>query len=311
MTTFSVIGAGAVGGYYGARLADAGHEVTFVFQNDADYIREHGFKIASPLGDIDLKNPLCVKQATDLAPADVVIVALKATVNPVIAPMIVQALKPNGTVLLIQNGINCEQLYAEHLSEDQSVVGAIALIAAERTERNKVEHYSLGSLNIGRYLDGYKTAPADDALKQLASTFVDAGVPVNVEDSLLTARWQKLLWNSSFNPISVLADRNSKEMTEEPHCAELVKRVMDEVLAAARADGCTALTEADNEMMFQSSVHMEPYDPSMKVDFDHGRIMEADAILGEPIRRAQANGTPTPNLQVIYDLISSLNAKVG
>lgn len=309
MTTFSVVGTGAVGGYYGARLAEAGHEVTFVFRNDADYIREHGFKVKSPEGDIDLKSPNCVANTPDLEPADVVIVAVKSTVNQDVAPLIGNALKPDGTLLLIQNGINGEPLFAKYLDDAQSIVGATALIAAERTERNVVEHFSLGSLNLGRYLANYATAPDDLTAQRLADVFNDAKVPTHVSQSLLEARWQKLLWNASFNPISVLANRNSFEMTEEPHCADLVKRVMNEVLAASRADGCD-LTENDTELMFQSSVHMPPYQPSMKIDFLNDREMEVDAILGEPIKRAEANGTPTPDLKVIYDLIASINAKL-
>lgn len=311
MTKFSVIGAGAVGGFFGARLADAGHDVTFVFRKDADLVRERGFIVKSAQGDINIPNPQVVSSATDLELADFVIVAVKATANGSVLPMIKQTLKPAGAVLLIQNGINAEPEYAAALDAGQSVIGGIAVIAAERTEPNIVQHYSLGALTIGRYEPDYALASDDDQTNQLAEVLDAAGVPTHIAGSLLSARWQKLLWNGSFNPVSVLANMNSKEMTDDPSTTALCKRLMTEYLAAANADGCDDLTPVDLDFMFQSSVHMDPYYPSMKVDFDNGRLMEVDAIVGEPLKRAAATGSPMPSTQVVFELMSALNRQIA
>lgn len=310
MATFSIIGAGAVGGYFGARLAEAGNDVTFVFRGNEDYVREHGFTVSSPLGDIDLKNPDCVGDMSELKPADYVIVAVKATANPAILPGIASTLNPEGTVLLIQNGINQEPLYAAQLSDKQTVIGASALIAAEFKGQNHVDHFSLGALEIGTYADGYAKTEGDARAKELADIFQAAKVPVNVDDNLLRARWQKLIWNAAFNPTSVLTGLNTKEMTDDAHASAYVKRIMLEVLAAAQADGCTELTENELDGSFQASVVMDPYFPSMKVDFDNGRVMEADAILGEPIERGKAVGVDMPALQAAFDLISAINGRL-
>ena len=311
LAKFSVIGAGAVGGFFGAKLATAGHDVTFVFRSDTELIRERGFTIKSAQGDFTIDNPQVVADAAELEPADFVVVAVKATANEAVIPVIKQTLKPGGAVLLIQNGINAESDYAAALDPDQSVIGAIALIAAERTEPNVVQHYSLGALTIGKYGPDYEAQPDDEQTKDLAAILDGAGVPAHVANSLLSARWQKLFWNGSFNPVSVLASMNSKEMTDEPHAADLCKRLMAEYLAAAKADGCHDLTETDCEFMFQSSVHMDHYDPSMKVDFDHGRQMEVDSIVGEPLKRGEATGTPMPSTQVVFELMSALNSKIS
>lgn len=307
MAKFSVIGAGAVGGYYGAKLAAAGHNVTFVFRRDTELIRSQGFTVKSGQGDIDLDQPRCVSDSSELEPADYVIVAVKATANAAVTPLIQKILTSSGTVLLIQNGINCEPEYALGLGPNQSVVGGLAMIAAERTAPNIVEHYALGALTVGSYADNYVTAPDSKQPHELARLLIEAGVPTHIAPNLLSARWQKLLWNGSFNPISVLADMNTYEMTQDPHIASLVRRVMNEYLQAAQADGCDGLTDVDCDMMFQSSVHMAPYSPSMKVDFDHGRLMESEAIIGEPLKRAAATNTAMPATQAIYELISARN----
>jgi 2-dehydropantoate 2-reductase len=133
---------------------------------------------------------------------------------------------------------------------------------------------------------------------------------VGVAEDLVLARWQKLVWNVPYNGLSVVLDANTAELMGDPDSLALVEGLMREVLAGAASCGRTIPAEFVGEMLEMTRV-MKPYRASMKVDYDEGRPMEIEAIHGEPLRRAAANGVDLPLLKSLYHQLRFLGARRG
>lgn len=308
MTTFAVIGAGAIGGFYGARLAKAGHEVHFLFREDADHVRENGLEVISPAGDFKV-HPVNSHEAWDTIPqADVVIVSVKSTVNSNVAELVPQAVRPGGSVLLIQNGLGCEEEFAKFLPAETEMLGSLAFISSQRTGRNEVTHFDHGQLTLGRYLPNYERAEPTANMKAIQEAFASADVPVELVDDLLSARWQKLMWNLPFNPLSVILDALTDALVNEGDW--LVRELMVEVRAIAESDGRDIPAEFVDLLMDATKL-MTPYAPSMKVDYDNSRTMEVEAMVGNPMRRGIANGVPVPHIEMLYRQLKFLDDRIA
>lgn len=306
MTTYVVIGAGAIGGFYGAHLAKAGHEVHFMFRKDAEHVRSNGLNVISPDGDFSLTEVNAHSSWDSLPQADVVIVAVKSQANEEVALLVPQVLKTDGAVLLIQNGINAEPVYAEPLQESQEVIGGLAFIGSERTAPNEISHFSFGTLTLAGYSDGYAPVAPTAKMQQIQADFEPSGIPIVLADSLLGSRWQKLLWNVPFNALSVILRAHTDTLVNDPATQDLARRIMQEVSDAAQAERCP-LPDGLIDAMIEGTKFMPAYATSMKVDFDHGRPLEIDSIVGQPIQRAKNAGVAMPATEVLYRQLQYIN----
>lgn len=307
MVTFAVIGAGAVGGYYGSKLAIAGNEVHFVFRRDADLVRSQGLHVRSVDGDYAVAAPLVHESVDTLPQVDVVLVAVKSLANDEVAPTVARVVKPGGTVVLIQNGLGGEPDYAKSLGDDIEVIGGLAFLNSQRTGPNEVSHTGNGMITLATYRADYEPAGRTPRLDQVAAAFDAAGVPVTVEDDLLRARWTKLLWNIPFNSLSVVLRADTVQLMTTDASRLLVEQVMDEVLAAAEADG-RALADGLKQLLLDATASMPAYATSMKVDFDNYRPIEVESIVGEPLRRGQRHGVSMPTIETIYRCLTFISA---
>jgi len=306
VTTYVVIGAGAIGGFYGAHLAKAGQDVHFLFRKDADYVREHGLNVISPDGNFSLPEVNAYPSWDSLPQADVVIVAVKSQANEEVAQRIPQVLKPDGAVLLIQNGINGEPIYAEQLQDSQEVIGGLAFIGSQRTAPNEISHFSFGTLTLAGYSNDYRPVAPTAKMQQIQEDFAPSGVPIVLADNLLGSRWQKLLWNIPFNALSVILRARTDTLVNDPAIVDLVRELMQEVSDAADAERCP-LPDGLIDAMIDGTKFMPAYATSMKVDFDHGRGLELDSIVGQPIVRARNAGAPMLATEVIYRQLQYIN----
>lgn len=309
VTTYAVIGAGAVGGFYGAKLAQGGSDVHFLFRDHAHHVRTSGLDVRSVDGDFVLEDLSTHEEWSTLPEVDVVIVAVKSTANEDVAPRIPAILRPGGAVLLIQNGLGSEPLFAEALDGQGEVIGGLAFINSERTGRNQVTHMGNGGLTIASYLPDYVAAGITDWMRAIAADFEVTSVPVQLQEDLVLARWMKLLWNIPYNGLSVLLQASTAEIMNDPQSTELVEAIMAEVIAAAASDG-RELPAGLAELMLDATRKMKPYATSMKVDFDKNRPLEVEAIVGEPLRRGQGHGTPMPVIETLYRALCFTNARI-
>lgn len=300
-----IVGAGAVGSYYGGRLQQAGARVSIVSRSDYDIVHRDGIRIDSHDGDFHF-TPDAVVRAVEEAPdaVDYLVVTTKVLPEIDVAGMIRPAVGPQTSLVLLQNGIDIETPVHEAFPENL-LISALAFICVSRTAPGHVIHQDFGRLVLGRY-------PAGDALQvtALADLFQAAKVNCSVDSDVVRARYAKLLWNAPFNPISVLGGQlSTREMLTSTPCRELVQAVMNEVIALSRAAG-HPLDPALIEKNMTGTERMTPYKTSMLLDFEHGRPLEVDAILGNAVALAEQLGVATPRMKTLHALLAAVDARL-
>ena len=289
--SYAVVGTGAVGGYYGGKLAQAGHDVHFLFHSDYQHVCLHGLQVNSPRGTFHLDAVKAYSSTTDMPPCDVVIVALKTVSQPLLQQLLPPLLKPTTLVLLIQNGIGVEAAVEQMLPGVQLAAG-LAFICAAKNQPGVVDHLDLGKLNVASY-------NADAAVVQhVVADFIAADVEARSVD-YLDARWQKALWNMPFNGLSVLLEATTSDLLAHPDSFQLLRNLMLEVVGAAQAVGCRRLNVASAENMLEMTRNMTPYSPSMKLDWEHRRPMEIEYIYSRAIAEAERAGAAMPLMRML------------
>lgn len=296
----AIVGAGAVGGYYGALLADAGQEVHFLMRGDLDTVRRQGLRVRRPDGDL-LVEPANAHAATgDIGPCDLVIIALKTTANDELPNLLPPLLKEETLLLTLQNGLGPEAFLAEHFGIER-ILGGLCFICLNRTAPGVVENFFPGYLVMGE-----GKGPPRDRTGRMAAMWKEAGVDCRLAESLEEARWRKLCWNIPFNGLAIAAGGiDTARILAHPALVDLARDLMKEVQAIARAAGFE-IEEAFLDRQFDLTRPMGPYKPSSLIDFELGRSVEVESIWGEPVRRAERLGLPVPRLETLYRLLLSL-----
>lgn len=279
----AVIGAGGIGGYYGARLAHAGHRVHFLLNSEYEHVKQNGLVVDSHFGDFSLAKPLAYQNIADMPPCDVVCVAVKSTANAYIFPILAPILKPHADILLLQNGFGSEQ-HLQELYPGQHIFGGLCFICAFRVGPGHIRHAFYGTISLAA-LETNDYARLD----QLAQVFRKADIETVVIPNLMQARWQKLVWNIPYNGLSVIMDCQTNRLVEEQAMLDLTRALMEEVLAAAKVCGITIKSDFVDAMI-QSTIDMVPYDPSMRLDYLAKRPMEIESIYGNVIEYAAKHG---------------------
>src|SRR5690606_21410391 len=227
---------------------------------------------------------------------DYVVLATKVLDSMDRAALLEPAVGEASSIVLLQNGLDIEAPIAAAFPENE-LISAIAFIAVSRTAPGKVHHQSEGSLVIGRYPSG--DSPRAD---QLASLFKASAIPCRVTPDIVTARWQKALWNAAFNPISIMGGvLDTSAILRTPESRRFIRDTMVEIAATAHAAG-HPIDEAVIDKLIEGTRAMPPYKTSMALDFEHGREMEIEAILGNVVRAARRLGQGVPRLETIYSI---------
>lgn len=289
---YGVVGTGAIGGYYGSKLAYSGKEVHFLAHRDYLYMKEHGMQVDSCDGSFHLDHVNVYQYTKDMPKCDVVLVGLKTTNNHLLAELLPPLLHEKTVVVLIQNGIGVEADVQEMFPDLQLVAG-LAFICSAKTEPGRVNHQCYGSINLGNY------SCKDEALfNAILNDFKEAGVQA-ASVPYGEARWKKAVWNMPFNGMTVALDTQTDLLLKHPSTRKLIRDLMMEVVGAAQHLGVTGLTEAFVDKMIETTDAMTPYSPSMKLDYDFHRPMEIHYIYTRPIEIARAAGFPMPKLEML------------
>jgi 2-dehydropantoate 2-reductase len=305
--SIAVIGAGAVGGYYGGRLAEAGHDVRFLVRRDYNAVAASGLHVTSPEGNFLLTNPMVARESAEIGHVDWVICALKSTSIHSARKLVHPCVGTGTRILVLMNGLGLEDHFAEWFGAER-VFGGLAFTCINRGKPGHVHHLAYGTVALGHYRDD--PAEIDNALR-LWSGSKTSVVPAV---SLLKARWEKLCWNIPFSGLCVAGGGvTTDRIMEDKELQIAARELMEEVISAGNADlahhGEKALIDRDPlvDNMFNSTSAMGAYRPSTMIDFVEGRAMEIEAIFGEPLRRARALGVPVPGLALLTALLKSLN----
>ncbi|MDF9834030.1 2-dehydropantoate 2-reductase [Ereboglobus sp. PH5-5] len=298
----AIVGAGALGCYYGARLARAGENVHFLMRGDLATVRKRGLTVSVPTETFHLPPETLRTAATpgEIGPCDLVIIALKTTANASFRELITPLLHDGTTILTLQNGLGSDEELAAIFGAEH-ILGGICFICVNRLAPGEISCTSTGALSLGEF-----QRPATERLRAIAEKFTRAGVKTTVSDNLIELRWRKLVWNVPFNGLSIAAGGiTTDKIMADPVLENEAAALMREIAAAAAAHGC-AIPESFVQKQLDTTRPMGAYKPSSLIDYLAKREVEVESIWGEPMRRAKARNVPTPRLEMLHALLHAL-----
>ena len=301
MKSYTVIGTGAVGGYYGGRLAEHGREVNFLARSDYETIRDRGLRVDSPRGDFHLKEVRVFSAPEDLPDADVLLIALKTTGNDRLKKLIAPLVKPGTALLILQNGLGMEEEIRSWFPRNP-VLGGMCFICSRKAGPGHIDHQDYGLITLG-CLNNQDRELRDAIGKDME----ESDIPLTLVEDLQEARWRKLLWNIPYNGLSVILDSHTEMIMKNSSSREMIRRMMEEVAAGAAACGVTIEDEAIDKMMAFTD-KMIPYKPSMKLDYDNNRSMELEYMYQKPLETARVKGYEMKSVWMLYKLLRFLEA---
>lgn len=292
MKRIAVVGAGAVGLYYGARLALNGEDVSFLLRSDFDVVKERGIRLESVHGDAVLHPAKAFRSVEQIGPVDLIIVAWKATANDLLESVILPLCHEKTQVLTLQNGLgNCESL-AELIGPER-VLGGLCFVCLNRLSEGLVRHTAGGKVTIGEW----KAQPGSPRAAELVQRFKAANIPAELSSNLQAAQWRKLVWNIPFNGLSIAeGGMTTDRLLADPTIEAEVRALMNEVITAAGSLG-QEIDPAVIDFEIDRTKGMEAYRPSSMIDYVEGREVEFDAIWAEPLRQARQVGAEVPHLE--------------
>ena len=292
---FAIVGSGAVGCYYGGRLAQHGMPIHFLLRSGYDSARARGLVVSSPDGDFTIPTErLCVYRTPEEMPrADVVLVALKTTANDMYEPLIRPLLHDQTVILTIQNGLGNEERLAELFGADR-IMGGLAFVCINRMEDGSIRHLDHGQIKLAEFL-----GPPRPRTEQISQIFNASNVRCEVLDNLRYARWEKLVWNVPFNGLGAVLDKTTDVLINSKEGEALVRALMAEVIETAASQRIQFPPNIADEKITHTRT-MGAYQTSMQIDRHAGRPMEIESILGRPLKTAVAEGLATPCLETLY-----------
>jgi 2-dehydropantoate 2-reductase len=314
----AVVGCGALGSFYGAKLSLKNPDLWFLSRSDYGVVKEHGVKILSPAGDFTA-HPHCARDPMVIGPSDLVIIGLKTTANQIL-PEILKPLCHSATlVLTLQNGLGNEEFLAGFLRPEQ-VLGGLCFVSLNRIRPGVIHHIAHGKIILGQFRS--KAGPLALSVMNL---FLEAGVPCETSDDLEKIHWEKLVWNIPFNGLGVASSAGYEAcatgkvpyplilgpclatdiLLSDAKWRALVRSLMDEVIETAAKGGCILAPDTADQHIARTLV-MGAYKASTLIDFELGRALELNSIFFEPLNRARGLGLKVPNMENLCAVLRAL-----
>jgi len=295
----AVMGAGAVGCYYGGMLARAGHEVMLIGRpRHVEAIRRNGLLLDTQ----SFKAHIPMQASTEasaVAGAALVLFCVKSTDTESAAAEMCPYLEPGALLLSLQNGVdNANRLQAA--LPEQEVAASVVYVASEMAGPGHVKHNGRGELVIAR----------SSASAQIAAMLIAAGVPTEVSDNVPGALWVKLILNCAYNALSAISQLPYGRLVQGEGVPEVLRYVVQECLAVAQASGVTVPGDVGSavERIAQS---MPNQFSSTAQDLARGKRSEIDHLNGHVMRRGEALGIPTPVNRTLHTLVKLIETRAG
>lgn len=286
----AILGAGALGCYYGARLVQAGHKVTFIMRSAYEPVQQHGLHINSIFGDVHLPQPSIARTPAECGPVDLVIVCWKTTCNHLLAEALPPLLHAGTRVLTFQNGMGNAEALARLVPAERVFIG-LCFVCVMMDTPGTVNHLEKGDIQFAPYVAS--EAGLQEAEK-LAALF--NGTPVNTSCFMHAEQilWCKLSWNIPFNGLCLAHGGISiRTLFTMPQEVQRARDIMNEVCRTAELRGFPLPAEIVTRQM-DSTAAMGDFIPSSAVDYNRKRPVEFDAIWGTPLSLAHAVAAPVP-----------------
>jgi 2-dehydropantoate 2-reductase len=316
-----VVGCGALGSFYGAKLWQSGHEVHFLLRSDYEVVRERGVQIESQSGNFTAR-PHAANSPAAIGRCDVVVIGLKTTANDSFAEVVTPLVGPQTLLLTLQNGLGNEATLAKLFPQNQ-IFGGLCFVCLNRLHPGYVLHTGEGYVVLGEF-----GRPPGESAQRLSKLFSDAGIKCSVCENLGRTRWEKLIWNVPFNGLGVagVAGLDSMirgevhgavsrrdclatdELLGDAHWESLVYGLMLEIIHTADLLGYS-IPEATADKMIERTRKLGAYRASTLVDYERGQPLELDSIFLAPLRKARELGAKTPLLENLCAVLSELNRR--
>lgn len=303
LNRIAIIGAGAVGGYYGARLAQHGHDVHFLVRSDYDAIRTHGWQIRSIDGDFTLPADRVnvYRDATAMPKVDLAIITTKSTSNASLPALLRPILHDRTILLTLQNGLGCEEDLAT-LFGDGRIVGGMAFVCINRNAPGVIDHLDYGLIRMGPFRESTR-----GITREIVQLFKNSQIRCEELADLRYGRWLKLVWNIPFNGWGTVMDLSTDGLLANPTGRALVEECMAEVIAAARAAGVHLPPDTIREQVDRTYT-MGAYRTSMQIDRRMNRPLEIEYIIERPLNVARAAGLESPHWEQLLRLLRVLQS---
>ncbi|MCC5657051.1 2-dehydropantoate 2-reductase [Nostoc sp. XA010] len=315
-----IVGAGAIGGYLGAKLALAGEEVTLIARGShLEAIKKNGLKLLMADGSGQIATPaLATSDIQEAGPQDIVILTVKAHSVPAIAPFLPALYNPHTMVVTAQNGVpwwyfckyggEYEGTRIQSVDPDgiieasigaERAIGCVVYPATEIIEPGVIKHIEGDRFTLGE-IDGTKT----ERIQLLAQTLKQAGFKAPIRNQIRTEIWIKLWGNVAFNPISALTGATLEDICRYPLTRELARQMMTETQAIAENLGIKFGITL--EQRINGAENVGAHKTSMLQDIEAGRPTEIDAIVGAVAELGKLTQIPTPHIDAIYASVKLL-----
>ena len=297
----AVMGAGAVGGYFGAKLAAAGHELVFIARGKhLQQMRRSGLQVASANGHLHIHNAVFTSDPGEIGTVDLVLFCVKSYDTDAAAKALAPILSDATSILSLQNGVDNPEKIARLWGAQQTLAGVV-YIGAQIVSPGVIVHSAGGKIVFGQ--TGRDNRAASELVERTLSA---AGINCAINENIETVQWTKLLWNAPFCAISSLARANMKEILESDLLNQLAVDCMKEVQAAALTRGVD-LPPALFEETLAFSRALNTFKPSMLQDLEAGKPLEYEAFNGIVVRLLQQAGKQAPINQCFYALLQQLD----
>lgn len=296
----TIMGSGGVGGYFGGRLAQAGHEVSFVARGaHLQALRKHGLRVLSPLGDLHLKQVRAFESPAEITGADFVLFGVKLWDTVDAAQSLWPLLGENTVVVSFQNGVVKDDLLREALGA-RHVAGGVGYIAASIAEPGVIRHNGTMQRLVFGEFDG-STSPR---LQAFAAACAEGHIDHELSPRIRQAQWEKFVFLVGLSATTTLARLPIGRIRSHPRAHAFLHDVMDEVVKVARAEGVALPPEyAENRLAFADTLP-ETMTSSMHHDLERGNRLELPWLSGDVVERGRRLGVPTPCNRAVVDILS-------
>ncbi len=301
MKQIMMVGAGAVGGYFGGHLARKNPNVSFLLRPGTQAaVAKNGLTIRSAIGESFTVHPQSASDPHALPQPDLIIMGMKAYALEEVMDQLEPILRPNTAILTLQNGVTIEDTLKSRFGRER-IVGGLAFIYSKIVEPGVIDHFKKGMVTIGELM-GLETP----RLLEIAALFKDAGIPCFLSKDIRKSKWEKMCWNCVFNPLTVLVNDHVAKALDHPELQPVIVTVVREVAAVAMAAHRIPLDDDMPEKVVKWSQELRDIHTSMYDDWAAGRPTEIDYLNGYIVKRGKEFGIPTPMNEMATALIKAV-----
>ena len=299
------VGAGSVGGYFGAHLARKNPNVAFLLRpGTLAAVAKNGLTIRSAIGESFTVHPPVASDPMKLPQPDLIVLGVKAYDLEETMAQLELVLKPDTTILTLQNGVTIEDTLMARFGRER-IVGGVAFIYSRIAEQGVIDHYKKGMMTIGEPM-----GMESPRLQAIVSLWKEAGIPCFITRDIRRAKWEKMCWNCVFNPLTVVLNDRVAKALDHPELQPVITTIVREVSAVAMAAHRVPLDEDMPEKVVKWSEELRDIHTSMYDDWLAGRPTEIDKLNGYITAKGKEFGVPTPMNEMLTALIKAMTGPV-